>query len=113
MPVGGRAGLKHLARLIDESHLGVSIYSCAACGQEFIAIFAERVDWANGEDPQCSTLMPLTPAEAARMVLAAANVDLGEVTALGRHRQFLRDDWPSTGPRILEYATGQVVGPHD
>lgn len=108
-----RADLKHLARLVDESHLGISIYRCAACGQEFISIFAELIDWANGEDPQCTTLMPLTQDEAARMIAAGENLDLAELTALGRERRFLRDDWPGTGIRTLEYTTGQVVGPHD
>lgn len=103
-------GLKPVARLIDEPHLGVSISACGACSQQFVSVFAERIDWVNGEDPQCSTLMPLTAEEAARMIAA---VNLAELSALGLQRPFLRDDWPAYGARSLEYGTGRLIGPYD
>src|SRR5690242_10499318 len=40
------------AELIDESHFRVTIRSCPDCGQQFVSVFAETVDWEAGEDPQ-------------------------------------------------------------
>ncbi|MGE5838866.1 MAG: hypothetical protein ACM34H_02955, partial [Deltaproteobacteria bacterium] len=48
------------ARLIDESHFAVMISSCPKCRQRFVTVFTEMVDWADGEDPQFTTVIPVT-----------------------------------------------------
>ncbi len=103
-------GLEPVARLVDESHLGISILACVSCGQQFLSVFTERIDWVKGEDPQCSTLLPMTKEEAARMI---AKLEPAEVAALGLQRVFLRNDWPSGGGQTLGYTRGTLIGPHD
>ena len=106
-------GLEFVAELIDESHFGLSVRRCPACGQAFVWVFTEQVDWVNGEDPQCSTVMPLEREEAERLIRAGAQVDLAALDALGRARTFLRDDYPSSGVRRCEYTRGPLIGRHD
>jgi hypothetical protein len=43
---------QHIAGLVDESHFIVSIRRCVRCGQHFLIMFCERIDWADGDDPQ-------------------------------------------------------------
>lgn len=104
--------LRRVAALIDEPHFIVSIRACTACGQQFVSIFTERIDWKHGEDPQCSTLLPLTPDEAKAAVAAGEEVDLRALERLALSRPFLRDDWPD-GPRTLAHLCGVLIGPHD
>ena len=47
-----RDGLKLSAELIDESHFHVMILACPQCGQQFISVFTEMIDWINGDDAQ-------------------------------------------------------------
>ncbi len=60
--------------LIDESHLIVSIQQCSACGQVFLSIFTEQIDWQGGDDSQARVLVPISADE--EKVLA----DMPEVT---------------------------------
>ena len=46
--------------LIDDSHFHVLIASCPSCGQPFLWVFSELIDWQSGDDSQGWTLMPLT-----------------------------------------------------
>lgn len=105
-------GLDVVAELHAESHFGVSIRRCAACGQQFVWVFTETVDYAGGEDPQCRTVMPLTADEAARAI-ERGTPDFAELHRLSSGRRFLRDDWPASGARTCSYTTGILVGPHD
>jgi hypothetical protein len=59
--------LNVVSRLIEESHFIVLLRSCTACGQRFVSVFAETVDWADSEDPQFRTVLPVTDQEAAAL----------------------------------------------
>lgn len=48
-----------VSMLVDESHFIVSVLSCAECGQKFLSVFTEQIDWAGGDDSQARTLVPL------------------------------------------------------
>ncbi len=99
--------------LIDESHFHVMIRACPSCSQRFVSVFTETIDWADGEDPQYWTLLPVTNEEASD--LARPEISLTETTlnALGRGRRSLRYYHPKGGQSRSFWATGISVGPHD
>lgn len=63
-PAIARAARREMkSMLIDESHLIVSIQNCVECGQAFLSVFTEQVDWLGGDDAQAQVLVPLTADE--------------------------------------------------
>lgn len=107
-----RATVEWGPRLIDESHLIVTLLRCRACGQVFLSLFTERIDWIAGHDPQSWTVLPLTPAEAAGLATGGRPTEAA-LDALGPGRRSLRRDHPSGGPIRVFWGTGVQVGPHD
>jgi hypothetical protein len=109
-----RRALSTVADLIDESHYGVSIRACPQCGQRFVDVFAETIDWAGGDDPQMSTVLPLTEAEAAELLRQGGGVAEAALDALGPQRRCLLHLFPPDpdGSRNA-WRTGLVVGPHE
>jgi hypothetical protein len=101
------------ARLVDESHFTVKIRFCRQCGQKFLWVFTEQIDHVNGEDPQCWSVLPISPEEAAALIEAGDDLDLEAVSRLGMRRRFLRDESPAFGPRNCWYLYGQLIGSHD
>ncbi len=63
-----RRSLTHVVKLIDDLHFHVMILACPGCNQRFLSVFTEMVDWAEGDDSQYWTLLPITGAEAADLV---------------------------------------------
>ena len=98
--------LKTRSKLIDESHFDVALRRCPACGQQFVQIFTEFVDWADGDDPQYWDLLPLTAQEADALATQGTAVDLKQIEELGRHRRRLKMDHPKGQPRRVKWATG-------
>ncbi len=91
---GARGALTHEAELIDESHFHVMILTCSRCTQSFVSVFTEMVDWADGDDPQYWTLLPVTAAEAADVVQHGDLLTESKLDALGAGRRCLRSDHP-------------------
>ena len=108
-----RGGLTRLKELIDESHFIVAILACPRCGQRYVSIFTELIDWADGEDPQYWTLLPITEAEAEGLIQRGTSLDEMSLNALGRGRRSLRRDHPKDGPPQVSWGSGILVGPHD
>lgn len=106
-------GLDPVSRLVDESHYIVTICACPNCGQQFVRIFTERIDWAGGEDPQRTTILPITHEEAQAMIAAGEHLDEAELSRMGLERRFLEFDWPSDESMRSRYTTGYLVAPHD
>ena len=98
--------LQTRSTLIDESHFDVAVRRCPACGQQFVCIFTEFVDWADGDDPQYCDRLPLTAAEADTLAAEGPAVDLKQIEELGRDRRRLKMDHPKGQPRRVEWATG-------
>ena len=44
---------------VNENHLVRSLLKCRECGQLYFYEFYEEVDWEDGDDPQCSTYIPV------------------------------------------------------
>jgi hypothetical protein len=90
--------------LENNSHFIVSLRRCKACGQRFISIFTEYVDWELSEDDQYETFMPLTEQEATELVDGARTVfSVGE---LGATRRYLQSDWPSRTTKTERWTSG-------
>jgi hypothetical protein len=106
---------KHIAELVDESHFGVSILRCVRCERHFLSMFCERVDWADGDDPQTRVVVPVSEDEAQR--LKSANVAADESIILeivANERRFLYHDMPKGEPETLAWKTRQLFIPgHD
>jgi hypothetical protein len=101
------------AELIDESHVHVTVRACGACAQRFISVFTETIDWADSEDPQRWTVMPLTPGEAAELTGAGSSVTEARLDTISRDRRSVCHDYPKDEPRRTFWGRGLVVGPHD
>lgn len=50
--------------LVDGSHFGAHIRNCPGCGQPFLHLFMELIDWVMGDDSQATITLPLTPEQA-------------------------------------------------
>jgi hypothetical protein len=103
----------HTHRLIDESHYDIAITACA-CGQPFVRVFTERIDWVDGDDDQTSLLLPLRPPE----VTALLGCPIGElrerVTQCSPGRRFVMHWHARGGPLLTEWRDGGFwIGPHD
>jgi hypothetical protein len=108
-----RSGMKLVAELIDESHFHVTIRACPACGQHFITIFTETIDWADGEDPQYWTRLPLTSYESADLIRRGSELTEATLNALGPGRRSLHRDHPKGEEPSSYWSTGIRVGWHD
>ncbi|MGH7132509.1 MAG: hypothetical protein ACREJO_11240 [Phycisphaerales bacterium] len=101
--------------LVDESHFRVTIRRCPLCGQHFLHIFCERVDWADGDDPQAWITAPITEGET--HTLRATNIAADEdylLRALPGTRRFLHRDAPKGSPETLVWLHDTLFIPaHD
>jgi len=108
-----RATLVREADLINESHFHVMTLACPDCGQRFVSVFTETIDWDAGEDPQYWTLMPLTPAEASDLDREGSNVTEATLDTLGGGRRCLQHDHPKGEKARSYWGLGIAIGPHD
>ena len=103
----------HVADLIDESHFHVMILTCPHCAQRFVSVFTETIDWVNGDDPQESTLLPVTEAEETDLGGRRASLTESDLNWVGSGRRSLRRDCPSGAAQRIFWAKGISVGRHD
>ena len=105
--------LNCVADLIDESHFRVAIRVCEKCGQKFLSVFTETIDWLDGEDPQCLTLFPIEEREATELISRGNSITEEAINALGRRRKYLKHDHPKGEPSRTSWGSAFFVGPHD
>jgi hypothetical protein len=100
---------------VDESHFIVSILRCVRCGQHFLSLFCERIDWADSDDPQTRVMVPVSVDEVQR--LQTANIAADENTILeivANERRFLYHDMPKGAADTLAWMTRLLFIPgHD
>jgi hypothetical protein len=98
--------------LVDEAHFIVSIRKCPVCGQQFLQVTTEIIDWQGGEDPVFRTVMPINTAE--RTTLEATHpMTNAALESAGTHRQSLKYARPKGKEPELWWGTGMHVGLHD
>lgn len=103
-----------IVELEQESHFSIKIRQCDSCDQRFLSVFAETIDWDDGEDPQVWSVMPLLEIEAARLTKAHADGNLMEaLLRLPSDRKSLLVDFPKGRNKKINWTTGLVIGPHD
>ena len=104
-----------LDKLHDESHFGVAIRRCGACGQLFLTIFTECIDWADSDDPQRWLAVPIIDAEATALRAADIGADENAIlAALPGTRRFLEHDRPKGTPPSLSWVTRPLyIAAHD
>ena len=78
-----RRALARSAELIEESHFHVMLLACPACDQRYVSVFTETIDWADGDDPQHWSLLPVTAAEAAELTSATRSTDRSGARSAG------------------------------
>lgn len=110
-----RGRLKKSFDLIDESHFHIRILNCNNCTQHFISVFTETIDWIDGEDLHCWTILPLTEAETANLILKHNSLTETEteINILGVGRRSLRRDHPKAEAPHIFWSYGIGIGPHD
>jgi hypothetical protein len=101
------------ASIVDESHFSIRTSACH-CGQRFVVVFTERIDWAGGEDDQTWILLPIDADEEQRITRAGEGGAHGAITELGRERRFLVRSHPTgEGLSVWWRNGGLSIGPHD
>lgn len=99
---------EHVQSLVEESHFGVQLTACR-CGQHFVKVFTERIDWQHGDDDQDWLVFAVEPDEVARLRSCGEHELSALVTALGRSRRFPVHCRSRTWWR----EQGFMIGPHD
>jgi len=86
---------KAVASLVDHSHFWVDVRRCECCGQRFLTVFHEIVDWDNGDDDHTWLAVPVTGAEVRRLETLGHPVSEGDISAVEWSRRYLMDSVPS------------------
>ncbi len=108
-----RSGLERAAEIADESHFMVSILRCRACGQAFASVFCETIDWAEGNDPQDSFLIPVSAAESEALVRAGEDGVERALLALAPARRYLHRMYPRVAEHPgMHWIDGPVFVPY-
>jgi hypothetical protein len=81
------------ATFVEESHWWRYLLECRECGQRYVYEFHEEVDWADGDDPQYVTLVPVKTQAEIDAVCAAPQ------DCLGGFVPRLCKDWPKGAAR--------------
>jgi hypothetical protein len=98
-------GLAVEEELVFESHFLVQLRRCLECGQQFVWIFDEAVDWEGGEDAQRRQIVPVSATEAETVGELHHRV----LAALGLDRRHLETDWPTAAPdATVKWSTGKL-----
>ncbi len=88
--------LERIRVLTDDSHFIVQILRCNECGQHFLWITTEVVDWSGGDDAQYRRVIPLTQSEANALSEEPAP---DELRPFADGRRYLQIDWPTEDER--------------
>ena len=102
-------GLEVGRELVAEPHFIVQLRECAECGQQFVWVFSEAVDWQGGEDAQHRSVVPISEVEARALGKVADRVEALSLADLGRGRRYLVTDWPTdAGSPTIAWSTGEL-----
>ena len=107
---GALRKLQTVSDLTDESHFIVRVVACQSCGQRFLTVFTEMIDWEDGEDPCSRRRLPLTERQA-QMLWKEPSEEL--LTAIAPSRKCLAFDWPKGGAKSVRWVQGLQILPHD
>lgn len=105
-----RTALTPESELVGESHYGVVVMRCGACAQRFVSVFAELIDWDDGDDSQLFALMPISREEIRSLSPSPGGLEL---MRLGAGRKCLYRSHPKGGTGTTGWGRGLLIPPHD
>lgn len=108
-----RDKLPVLAFLRDESHFIVSVLQCPACGQRFVSVTTELIDWDKGDDPVHRVQLPISEVDFQMLSTRHPSTFETALIALDPTRRSLHFDWPSGGEKSVYWGRGLHLLPHD
>ena len=108
-----RSRLKGLEVIVDDPHLIIRLLACEGCGQKFLSIMTETIDWADGDDPQHWVSIPVTPDEAAKLVASGEDGLHQALGGLDHERRALHHDAPKGSLATSYWASGVSIMRHD
>jgi len=92
---------ERLERFVQDDHWSRSLLRCRECGQLYFFEFYEEVDWADGDDPQYCTWIPVETS-----LRAAGRLELRRLAPR------LCEDWPKGGEqRVYWVRDGEAPEP--
>ncbi|MBI5210107.1 MAG: hypothetical protein HY927_09065 [Elusimicrobia bacterium] len=109
-----RQRLSEIATLVDESHFDLRLVACPDCGQRFLWVFTELIDWQEGDDSQAWCLLPLTEPECARLQAMKDPSAVEGVEGWCGDRPYLMEVHPSgKDTTVVRVEKGFRFLPHD
>ena len=78
-----------------------------------MTIFTETIDWADGEDPQHRSSVPVSESELAQVTQADESAKYNLLLEMGRGRGTLEWDNPKSGIKKMHWSAGLFYRPHD
>jgi hypothetical protein len=107
-----RSHLKKTESIINDTHLIVGLLGCGKCGQKFLSVMTETIDWVDGDDPQHWVSLPVMPDEAAHLINGEDGLNLA-LSALDHERRSLHHDAPKGSAATSYWANGIWISQHD
>ena len=100
---------RHEHTLVGSSHFDVYIARCTECGQRFVGICTEIIDWVDGDDAEYWDIVPITDEEASQLAALDENGSTFSVAALGDGRRYIKADHPTGGEFRVEWVNGPLI----
>src|SRR5206468_1624651 len=101
-------GFRRVKKVYFDHHFDVALSRCGACGQVFVDIFDEIVDWEGGDDAMDVWLVPVAPAEV-QAIRHMKDLDLTYLKSLGEGRRHMWWDRPTGGPAHAGWSRRRLV----
>lgn len=99
---------------VENEHFRASVVECDKCGSNFLHIFAEAIDWDDGDDSQWRLWIPIDLRDVAWLTKVPKASFEAELESRGWCRRYLVAAWPSGGDESVGWLEGPVVIPvHD
>lgn len=108
-----RQQFQGVAELIFNSHLGVNVFSCPDCKQNWISVWTEVIGWEDEGDSAYTSIVPISAAEAQSLIVQAEDVCMDEIEKIGRHRRWLQRDHCNGVKQVGWREDVFQIGPHD
>jgi hypothetical protein len=107
-----RRDLDLVAQQVDQPHFIVSVLECPRCGQRFVSVFTETIDWVGGDDPQRWVVMPISPVEADSLLSIGAEMSRATLEGVPPRRSLVAEH-PADGGLRITWSLGIRVPHHD
>ena len=94
--------------LVDESHYIAKILRCDRCGQQFLRLSYEMIDWNDGDDSQSWVSMIITQQQAEQLRAIAGPAFERDLSAMELEGRQLVASYPCGGGSSRQWKTGRL-----